>query len=46
MYSMLPVCVQGKGILMMNSLLDVYNILAVHGTPLEDEEISNAGGKH
>lgn len=32
-------CVKGKGIIVMNLLMDIYNVLAVHGTPLEDEEI-------
>lgn len=32
-------CVKGKGMIVMNSLMDIYNVLAVHGTPLEDAEI-------
>lgn len=30
-----------KGVFITNLLIDVQNILAVHGTPLEDAEISN-----
>lgn len=30
-----------KGVFITNLLRDVQNILVVHGTPLEDEEISN-----